>query len=309
MRLMAIRDRIGRYVDEFTEHWIGWTLPPVPRVIEDGGWAPDTRQAYCGRCGDSVGIGEASDLGCATCREGGELEGGVGDGIVRLGAHVDHLRDWILKIKYQRWSEMGQWLGKELAKQIRAASVVDPDQTLVVPIPMPWQRRLTRGIDHAHLIAAAVARELRVPLANMLTKANHPPQVTLSVTERRRTGGRGLGIRRRWGGWPVQGLHLLLIDDVRTTGTTLRAAVRLLRSLKPGRTVCGVLAVSDSKARRDRANQPTRPVGGAVPQRLPDESSVAQTESGNRALPQKVQEVLYHHGASIPDGHAKTSPT
>jgi len=269
--LNKARQRLRDYVDAVTEGWIGWTFPPVQRAMDDAQWVPDERSAYCGRCGDSVGVGEATELGCATCREGAELSGGIADGVVRLGPHVDALRDWIVKVKYQHWAEMGDCLGRFLAERIRKANVIDPRRTVVVPMPMPWQRRIYRGIDHTKVIAAALGRELRAPVVSVLAKANRPPQVTLPPSERRRTGSRGLSIRRRLGGWPLADLHVVLVDDVRTTGATLKGAVRLLSPLKPARIVCGVIAVSDSKARRDRAHQTKHGDSqqGQLPQEVP----------------------------------------
>jgi predicted amidophosphoribosyltransferase len=66
-------------------------------------------------------------------------------------------------------------------------------------------------------------------------------------------------IRRRFGGWSLRDVDLVLVDDIRTTGASLKAAVRLLRSLEPRTVVCAVVAVSDAKARRARAAQRLRP--------------------------------------------------
>ena len=261
MRMLKglIRPKVRDYLDAATELWIGWTFPPVARAIEDAQWHPDDRSAYCGRCGDSVGVGESNESGCATCRQG-EMAGGIGDGVVRLGPYVQSLRQWVLQIKYDRWAEMGDHLGHLLAQRLRASHGIDVDKTVVVPMPMPWARRFYRGIDHAGVIAAGVARELRAPLIPILRRANRPPQVTLVPSERRRSGSRGMAIRRRLGAWPIGGAHVVLVDDVCTTGSSLRAAARLLGTLKPARVICGVLAVSDSKARRDRAHRVAAPV-------------------------------------------------
>jgi ComF family protein len=239
-------------LDSITERWIGWTFPPVMRAIDDADWKPDSRDAYCFRCGDSVGPGETTSDGCGSCREGAEFEGGIGDGVIRLGPYSEELRDWILKIKYQKWTEMAECVGGLLAQAIRSASVVDLNRTIIVPMPMPWQRRIFRGTDHSRVIAHAMARKLHSPVLAMLAKSLQAPQVTLPPSERRRAGGRGLRVRRRLGGWNLQGVHVIVVDDVRTTGATMKAAVRMLRTLKPDRIVCAVVAVSDSKARRDR---------------------------------------------------------
>src|SRR5688572_11297945 len=84
----AIRDCVRNYIDSVTERWIGWTFPPVERAIEDAAWKPNEPAAYCHRCGDSVGLGEATSEGCGTCRNGAELAGGIADGVVRLGPYV-----------------------------------------------------------------------------------------------------------------------------------------------------------------------------------------------------------------------------
>jgi predicted amidophosphoribosyltransferase len=270
---------VGAAVDALCERWIGWSFPPPARAIADARWRPDSARDYCERCGDSVGEGEATPDGCGTCREGAELSGGIGDGVVRLGPYVDPIRGWIRAIKFAGWDEMAETLGAALAEALRVRlndddagrssetdgdtprGIIDRDRTLIVPMPMPWQRRLYRGSDHAAAIARAVSHSLNVPMFRVLSRSNHAPQVSLTPTDRKRSGGRGLRVSRRmgWNGlrkgasaWPLEGLDVVLVDDVRTTGATLKAAVRMVRSLKPRRVVCAVLAVSDSRARQQR---------------------------------------------------------
>jgi len=254
------RDRL----DQTTRQWIGWTLPPPEVAIENAKWSRDDLKAWCHRCGDSVAPGEATDTGCSTCRDGAELDGGISDGVIRLGTYTDELMHWVQQIKYTRWNEMAEQLGRELGQQVIASNTVEPDRVVVVPMPMPWPRKLYRGIDHAQEIAHGVAAELHAPVMNMMRKQMQAPQVKLSPSERRRAGRRGLSIRRRFTlatsphsvlGWDLHDLHVILIDDVRTTGATLLGATRVLRRLKPARIVCGVVAVSDSTARRKRSQR------------------------------------------------------
>lgn len=246
------RRRIGDaavHLDAVADYWLGSALPPAGRVIADADWERDEPEAYCRRCGDSVGPGEVSPTGCGSCRGKPPLA----DGIVRLGSHTGELRRWILAIKYRpRWTQMAELLGRHLGDAFAESGLIDPSRAIIVPMPMPWQRRLYRGIDHARVIAAAVAGRLKVPLASVLRKANGPPQVSQPSSLRARSGARGLSIRRRLGGWDLAGLDLVIVDDVRTTGASIRSAAHLLRRLRPRRVVAGVLAVSDAAARRDR---------------------------------------------------------
>ena len=250
--------KLGAWIDDVQQTWIGWSLPPAQRAIADVQWKRDDANAYCRRCGSSVGVGEATDSGCGSCRG----KSTPVDAVVRLGAYTDGLRQWIPAIKYQRWSDMAELLGRQLGVALTESKFLDVSRCVVVPMPMPWQRRIYRGIDHTLAIAAAAAAQLHAPLVRMLAAANGRPQMALSSTERLRHGGRGLRVRRRLGGWKVSDVQLVLVDDVRTTGASMQRAARLLRQTCPASVIAAVLAVSDDRARRERANA----VGQSQPQ-------------------------------------------
>lgn len=221
-------------------------MPPVHRAFEDAKWSPDDRNSYCGRCGGSTGLGEANESGCGTCRN----KTASTDGVVRLGRYSEELREWIVQVKYAQWAAMGQALGRRLGNAVLECNLVEQDSTVVVPMPMPWQRRLYRGIDHARVIAAAVAQRLCAPMVSCLMKNNGPPMVSLTATERAALGGRGMRIRPRWGGWPLEGLDVVIVDDVRTTGASIRGAVRLLRSMNARSVIAALVAVAEDEDRR-----------------------------------------------------------
>lgn len=245
------------------EYWLGYSLPPVERVLREAGWKADSPDAYCPRCGVSVAFGEATESGCGTCRDRPAITG-KGGGVVRLGSYSDDLRQWVLAIKYKGYAEMGWRLGRELGQSLASREMMRTDMPVViVPMPMPWQRRMYRGIDHAHVIASGVADQLGAPILRLLSKRNGPPQVTLPRSQRRRSGSQGLKIRAfgRYvpGGRWVAGTTVILVDDVCTTGATLKAASRLLRLLKPSQVIAAVIVVSDDKARRQKGDLPSPP--------------------------------------------------
>ena len=241
--------KLGAWLDDVQQTWLGWYLPPAQRAITDAGWKRDEPDSYCRRCGSSVGAGEATNSGCGSCRGRATPV----NALVRLGAYTDVLRQWIPAIKYQRWSDMAELLGRQLGVALTESKLLDVSRCVVVPMPMPWQRRIYRGIDHTLAIAAAAAAQLHAPLVRMLAATNGKPQMALSSTERLRHGGRGLRVRWRLGGWRLSHVQLVLVDDVRTTGASMQRAARLLRPLKPAAVIAAVLAVSDDRARRERA--------------------------------------------------------
>ncbi len=261
--------RFGQWLEAVEQSWLGWSLPPARRAIADAGWRPDAPLDYCGRCGSSVGAGERTSTGCGSCR-GLSVQT---DRVVRLGPYTGPLREWVRAVKYRRWGEMALFLGRELGTVV-ASELTGPFPPIVVPTPMPWQRRLYRGIDHAGLIASGVAARLRAPVVEVLAKANGPPQMALPARKRRQ-GASNLRIRSRRPGW-LEGMEVVIVDDVRTTGASLGAAARLVRRLGPARVVGAVVAVAEDPARRARAHDAERPLDRGLTGEAPRTSQFAR---------------------------------
>jgi predicted amidophosphoribosyltransferase len=255
MTMQGFAHRADRLIRSF----IGWSLPPAEWAIDEAGWAPDDPRAYCGRCGSGVGPGEIDAKGCGDCRS----HRPAFDRVVRLGSYSDPLREWVLSMKYRRWTEMAESLGNRLGDALVQRAAIEPGRAIVVPMPMPWQRRLYRGIDHAVLLADAVARALtgrelrtnraaRAPVIRLLTKRNGPPQVGLPATQRKTNLRDRMSVRREFRRDDLAGWDVVLVDDVRTTGASLQAASKVIRTLGPRRVVAAVAAVADG-ARRGHA--------------------------------------------------------
>jgi predicted amidophosphoribosyltransferase len=88
--------------------------------------------------------------------------------------------------------------------------------------PTSRVRHRQRGFDPAEVLARAVARRLRARCLGLLARRPGPPQTGLDAVARRR--GPQYVARR------VAPSRVLLIDDVATTGATLAAAARALRT-------------------------------------------------------------------------------
>ena len=93
-------------------------------------------------------------------------------------------------------------------------------------IPTEPQRVRQRGFDHALLMARAVAVELDIPLLNALNRLKRVRQKGSSKQQRHEQIVGGFGVR---GANQLQDKHVLLIDDVVSTGATINEAARMLK--------------------------------------------------------------------------------
>lgn len=131
---------------------------------------------------------------------------------------------------------MGELLCDRRGDQIRA---LEPN--LVVPVPLHWQRRWVRKTNGPDILAAKVARLLRVPCRTRLLKLNRniKPQKGLRLRERRKN---LVGAFRVAKGYDIRDVRILLVDDVLTTGATCDAAAKALKAAGAASVVVAVLA-------------------------------------------------------------------
>jgi ComF family protein len=96
---------------------------------------------------------------------------------------------------------------------------------LVVPVPLHWTRLWMRGYNQAGWLAQAIARRIHKPYAplTLLRKRRTPSQNGLSSSARTRNVEGAFLVAH-----DVVGKHILLVDDVYTTGATINACAKAL---------------------------------------------------------------------------------
>ncbi len=214
--------------------------PIGDRAAAQAGWASDAPGRYCRRCGASVGPGAATAAGCAHCRSV-KL---VWDGCYRLGAYKPPLAGWIVQMKFARLWSWCCWFGEKLVTVCDGAKD-DSRQTLVTPIPLHWRRRFGRGYDQAVLIAEALADVSGWTYAPLL----HRTRSTKSQSLIHNQADRLTNVRGAFGmdAVDLSDCRVLLVDDVKTSGSTAAQCARLLRRNGAARIDLAVIAVADPK--------------------------------------------------------------
>ncbi len=136
------------------------------------------------------------------------------DGDIALGRHYSHL------------------LGEKLA-----GAELFRDVDLVVPVPLHWTRQWKRGYNQSAVIAAEVAAALGATHSPRLLIRNRrtQTQTVLSVEEKKKNVSGAFSVNRN--ALPAktrpQPRHILLIDDMMTTGATIAACHTALRTVFP----------------------------------------------------------------------------
>jgi len=183
----------------------------------------------CPRCAGPADEEDASCLGCQA-NEPPQLA------TVAWGEYDGTLRRALLALKHGGRDELARPLGRRLAACISIqpwAARLD----LVSPIPSHPLRRLRRPWTAAALLADVVAREMRLPVGTGLRRRGLGRQAT------RTRAARLILPRRAFVGRRVaRGRRVLLVDDVCTTGTTLRRAAAAVLAAGANAVYCAALA-------------------------------------------------------------------
>jgi len=109
---------------------------------------------------------------------------------------------------------------------VHSAHALPRDLDALVAMPMHWRRRATRGFNHAEVLATPLARHLALPLFRNAYRVRHtPPQSTLDSKARTRSLRGAFAVDGR-----IDPNHVLIVDDVLTTGHTARQFAHTLRA-------------------------------------------------------------------------------
>jgi len=138
--------------------------------------------------------------------------------------------------KYAGMLALAEPLAEALADALATRDARRPD--VVIAVPLSQRRQRERGFNHAHEIARRLAMRLQLPLGHALARTRDaPPQAGLTLRERARNLHDAFEASRS-----VSGRAVAIVDDVMTTGATLRAASRALRAAGAARIDAWVVA-------------------------------------------------------------------
>lgn len=163
---------------------------------------------------------------CRLCRSGRSSI----DAAYSFGSYEGTLRRLIQLYKYEGVRSLAKPLAGFAVRGLPRDLAVDA----VVGVPLHWRKRVLRGFDQSETLAQEIARKLAVPRMALLRRIEFTkPQAGLSGVLRRRALRNAFAVpaarKRRLQPWVDSGRHVLLIDDVYTTGSTAQVCARVLK--------------------------------------------------------------------------------
>jgi ComF family protein len=188
--------------------------------------------ARCRQCGLRLAHGER----CGRClREQPDY-----DATITLADYVAPVDGLVVALKFGHRLELAALFGQLLAE--RLAPVVH-SATLLVPVPLAFERQADRGFNQAREIARVVQRQLRCTVldAALLRTRHGAPQESLDADARRRNVRKAFAVAAAHAA-AIGGAEVMVVDDVMTSGATLGEIASVLKRAGAARVTNAIVA-------------------------------------------------------------------
>lgn len=177
----------------------------------------------CPICGAPYADRTAADHPCETCL----LSPAPFTAVRSVAAYTGVLQDMIHRCKYGHDVSLGEFLGDMMA-DFHYPSFNLNDYTMVMPVPLHIKRLRERGFNQSLLLAGAIAgrHKLKLDYLSLTRTTPTPPQTTFGRQEREENVKGAFSVTRPL---RLRGEKVILVDDVYTTGSTVRECARVLK--------------------------------------------------------------------------------
>ena len=149
--------------------------------------------------------------------------------VIALSAYRDPIRRLILA---KRWSDIqaGAQLGQLLSDNTTWRNTA---ADYIIPVPLHWSRYARRGFNQAEEMARVMAHNKSIPMVKLVKRVKKTKfQAGLSAPQRQSNVQEAFELTEQ-NIERYRNKHLVLVDDLLTTGSTIKATARVLLQVKP----------------------------------------------------------------------------
>ena len=197
---------------------------------------------HCAACAMTLAYPSAP---CPHCQGKGPV---LLDRVVRLGPFEDPIKTIIHRVKYNGLWPLGEYLADRLL-ELEPAKALLSETNLLIPVPLHPLRQIERGYNQAAVIARRLGKRCRIKTAEPVIRLRRTETQTHMHAPTRREA----NLREAFGltsAKQVTGKHVVIVDDVYTSGATLRAVARAVRSGAPASVSAVVIGVAEPRSQR-----------------------------------------------------------
>ncbi|MBE5792416.1 MAG: ComF family protein [Clostridia bacterium] len=146
----------------------------------------------------------------------------------------------IKSFKYKSITSLADWLSDEMISALKN----ERDFDVITFVPMHPLRKIKRGFNQSEILAKCISEKLQIPCASIIKRSRFTrKQATLSGDKRRKNLVNAFKMKDT----DVKDKRILIVDDVRTTGTTIISCANLLKENGAGRISALTLACAKRK--------------------------------------------------------------
>ncbi len=209
----------------------------LPLCLECARQLPRSRPPWCLGCGRSLA---GAGAGVDRCRECRLRRPFPFDRVITPFLYESPIRQLVWALKYQARISLIPFFADWMVRAVKERrSVERPD--LCVPVPLHSTRLRERSFNQAERLGRALAERLHLPFrADLLVRGRATlPQIALPREMRRLNLQEAFSLNPKTS---VQGLKILLVDDIFTTGSTAGACAQLLKQAGAAHVTVAALA-------------------------------------------------------------------
>ena len=132
----------------------------------------------------------------------------------------------LYELKYKNHPEIGEVMGRLMARELQMSDFFEGIDG-IIPVPLAKKRERQRGYNQSHELAKGISEITGLPIYNKVVKrtAFEGSQTSLGRWERNENVEQVFELKDAA---TIQGKHLLIVDDVVTTGATIIACAKEL---------------------------------------------------------------------------------
>lgn len=224
--------------------WAGFTHLLYPELcVACGGDLPGSSTCFCLRCKARLA---PSDMHLVQDNE--FIDRLWGRVKIESGAAAYYfsrkspIRMAVHHLKYKNKPEIGLMIGREFGRKLRQSSLFKPVD-MVIPVPLHPRKERLRGYNQSTMFAQGLAEAMELPMLGkvLVRRADTATQTKKKRMERFQNVGEVFAVAKPQA---IEGMHLLLVDDVLTTGATLEVCGQALLNVEGTKLSCVTIAIA-----------------------------------------------------------------